>query len=232
MATFREDILRGERLFPPRMSRTYWVLSELRRAYERMVDYCSREGVQAVVDYGCGNMPYRPLFEAKGIKYRGFDFPTNDKADGALTPEGGLPLESDQCPAVLSSQVLEHVADPNAYLQEARRVLTSGGLLLLSTHGVWKYHPDPLDLWRWTGEGLKKMVADNGFVVQAFEGVVGPAAMGIQLFQDAFAGNIPRVLRRLFLGICQTAMQTLDRRCPAEVKARDAGVYLLRAVKA
>ena len=52
--------------------------------------------------------------------------------------------------AVLSTQVLEHVADPGALPAERFRVLRPGGRLLLSTHGIFVYHPDPDDYWRWT----------------------------------------------------------------------------------
>ncbi len=46
-------------------------------------------------------------------------------------------------------------AGPGLYLSECFRVLRPGGQLLLSTHGVFPYHPDPVDLWRWTCEGLR-----------------------------------------------------------------------------
>ena len=44
-----------------------------------------------------------------------------------------LPLPSRSFDLVLSHAVIEHVADPAAYLQEARRVLKPGGFLFLQT---------------------------------------------------------------------------------------------------
>jgi SAM-dependent methyltransferase len=67
---------------------------------------------------------------------------------------------------VLSTQQLEHVSDPASVLAEAHRVLRSSGRLLLSTHGVWVHHPDPLDLWRWTEEGLCTLIERAGFRVE------------------------------------------------------------------
>ena len=121
-------------------------------------------------------MPYRPLVETLGPKYVGCDFETNTEADEALANIGMLPLSTSSADLILSTQVLEHVVDPGRYLREANRVLRSGGVLILSTHGVWKYHPDPTDFWRWTCDGLKRVIKENGFQLEEFSGVLGPPA--------------------------------------------------------
>jgi SAM-dependent methyltransferase len=81
----------------------------------------------------------------------------------------------------LSTQHLEHVDDPDLVLAELHRVLAPGGTLLLSTHGVWVYHPDPHDLWRWTEEGLRTLFERHGFVVERVhrQGEVVVAAVGL-----------------------------------------------------
>lgn len=63
--------------------------------------------------------------------------------------------------------------------------------MLLSTHGTFVYHPDPIDLWRWTCEGLRRIVEDAGFEVVRFEGIIGLAATGLQLLQDALTSRMP-----------------------------------------
>ncbi|MFJ6660279.1 class I SAM-dependent methyltransferase [Streptomyces sp. NPDC091377] len=51
---------------------------------------------------------------------------------GELT-DGGLPIRSGAADAVLFSEVVEHLVDPDAALDELRRVLRPGGHLMLST---------------------------------------------------------------------------------------------------
>ena len=34
--------------------------------------------------------------------------------------------------------------------------------MLLATHGTMVYHPNPVDLWRWTGAGLERLFRENG----------------------------------------------------------------------
>ena len=107
-----------------------------------------------VLDYGCAEMPYRSLFP-RTIEFVGADLPGNPHASVALNPDGSLPVADASFDAILSTQVLEHVEDPVLYLAECSRVLRPGGRMLLSTHGIFVYHPDPVDLWRWTCEGLR-----------------------------------------------------------------------------
>ncbi|MFD7815509.1 class I SAM-dependent methyltransferase [Streptomyces sp. NPDC059785] len=47
--------------------------------------------------------------------------------------DGGLPFATGSADAVLFSEVLEHLVDPDAALDEIRRVLRPGGHLMLST---------------------------------------------------------------------------------------------------
>ena len=143
-----------------------------------------------ILDYGCAEKPYRPLFLARA-DYVGADLPGNPAADLVINPDGTVPLGDQSFDLVLSTQVLEHVSDPDLYLRECLRLLRPGGRLLLTTHGIFAYHPDPVDLWRWTCEGLQEAVRRTGFEIDRFEGVVGLAATGLQLLQDAISYRIP-----------------------------------------
>jgi SAM-dependent methyltransferase len=135
-------------------------------------------------------MPYRSFF-GPGVEYVGADLEGNEGAAITLSPDGSVPVANESFDAVLSTQVLEHVQDPRLYLSECFRVLRPGGRLLLSTHGIFPYHPDPVDLWRWTCEGLRQEVENAGLEVLRLEGIIGLAATGLQLIQDAISYRIP-----------------------------------------
>lgn len=166
-----------------------------------------------------------------GAEYIGTDFPGNELADLYLLENGSLPIEDGCAEVVLSSQVLEHVADVPLYLAECHRVLSCEGLLLLSTHGCWKYHPDPDDYWRWTCDGLRSIVSDSGFEVIDFQGILGPEATALQLLQDATFKRIPQSLRRHYFRYMQWRIRRADQRCDVDSRNRDACVYLLVARK-
>jgi SAM-dependent methyltransferase len=221
---------RGERLHPSRSSRVYYVLSSLRSAIESVIGtYIAGSNIDTLVDFGCGNMPYRPLFAPHCRHYAGCDFRGNELADCIIDDIEHLPFETGSVQMVLSTQVLEHVADPNAYLTEARRILASDGLMVISTHGVWKFHPDPHDYWRWTADGLRLQLERAGFNVVCLKGIMGPAAAGLQHLQDATIGHRDGRFARIIIRAIQFTMSWLDRRCTDAIRDADASVYLLVA---
>jgi SAM-dependent methyltransferase len=109
-----------------------------------------------VLDVGAGDRPYRDLFPDAVT----FDVPGNPHADlHGFVDE--IPAEAASFDVVLCLQVLEHVPDPAAAVRELRRVVRPGGRVLLSTHGIYPFHPNPDDLWRWTHQGLERLFLTN-----------------------------------------------------------------------
>ena len=137
--------------------------------------------------------PYRALFEAAGMTYHGVDLRGNIEADSFFVNGGATTAADGSYDIAMSISVLEHVDDPTAYLLEAHRVLRPDGHLVLATHGIWIYHPDPEDYWRWSCEGLKREIETCGFRVVDFQGSVGLAAAGFHLIQDSFLRKIRRL---------------------------------------
>ena len=69
-----------------------------------------------ILDYGCAVKPYENLFKTKFREYIGADLAGNRHAQITLGVQGDLPLASDSMDGVLSTQVLEHVENPQRYL--------------------------------------------------------------------------------------------------------------------
>lgn len=150
------------RLDPPRSMATYavraplvrWLREQAKAAHESLGPY-------RVLDVGCGERPYEPLFEPYASAYTGVDPVENPRADLRASAED-LPLEDGCTDVVLCLQVLEHVDDPRAVVRELARVTAPGGRVLLTTHGVMVYHPNPVDRWRWTHDGLEHLLDEAG----------------------------------------------------------------------
>src|SRR5262245_46772205 len=86
---------RGERLYPRRGSRGYWLLTQLREQYSQI----AKESVARLpkdrtrlVDFGAGNAPYYPLFAPYVSEYLRCDLPGNSMADCLLKGPDLLPL--------------------------------------------------------------------------------------------------------------------------------------------
>jgi len=190
--------------------------------------HCPSEG--RVLDYGCADTPYRHFFPAS-VDYLAADLSGNPDATVVLNSDGTVPVADESVDVVLSTQVLEHAADPALYLSECQRVLHPGGRMLLSTHGFMVYHPDPVDLWRWTSAGLREVVERAGLTVVRFEGIMGLRASGLQLFQDGLLYQLPRRLRPAFAYVMQRAIAFVDRHEAPQSRDTNALVFALVAEK-
>jgi SAM-dependent methyltransferase len=228
----REKPETSERLYPSRFNSRYYILTLLRRTMRAVTkQYVWQGRGQVVVDYGCGTSPYRPLFEKYVSSYIGVDLPGQTAANAFVGTSGTTNLADSSADIVLSTQVLEHVDRPSTYLQECHRILKQSGLLVLSTHGYWMYHPDPCDFWRWTSSGLQKAIRECDFEIIEFLGLMGFASTSVQLFQDACMPKVPGFARPLFSWFMQTVAMLLDKLHSPSARAREACLFVVVARK-
>lgn len=217
---------------PTRVPIWYWnrqALIKLRAEIDACIQASGVPRGAEVVELGCGNRPYQTLVERHGLRYIGADLAGNAHADLIVGDDGRVPVEAGRFDLVLSTQVLEHVPDPAAYLAEARRILKPGGWLVLSTHGIWVYHPSPADYWRWTGAGLRKLVEQQQFRVLRFSGVLGLLPGALQTAQDSLRGHLPGVLRKPFCLVMQWLIGLTDRLHTPQARSRDAMIFVVLA---
>lgn len=162
-----------------------------------------------VLDFGCGVQPYRDVFGTE-VRYIGADLPGNELADIHID-EGTTDLADGSIDLVMSTQVLEHVPDPHAYLVECRRVLRPGGGLILTTHGSMFFHPHPTDYWRWTAQGLDRVVADAGLSVESVTPRIGAVPLGLWLIMMNIQVKLPRGIRHAFVALANVMIRLTDR---------------------
>jgi SAM-dependent methyltransferase len=169
----------AERRDPPQTSPTWVVRHALAQWLRAEAARLDGERVR-ILDVGCGPKPYYPFFADVASEYVGVDVVENPAAElrGAVE---ALPVEDASFDLVLCTQVLEHADDPAKAVSELRRVTRPGGRVLASTHGVQVYHPSPVDYWRWTHEGLRRLFEQNAswssISVEAAAGTASGLAM-------------------------------------------------------
>jgi SAM-dependent methyltransferase len=199
---------------PSRRSPTYAVRAPL-AAWLRAEAEATDGG--RVLDVGCGDKPYYPFFADRVSEYVGVD--ANHPAADLHAPVESLPVADASFDLVLCTQVLEHADDPAQVVRELRRVVKPGGRVLASTHGVQVYHPDPVDLRRWTHAGLQRLFEQNGnwgsVTVAPSSGTAACVGMIVGLYVDLLArrARLGPVGRIVIAGLNTTAA-ALDRLYP------------------
>jgi SAM-dependent methyltransferase len=222
----------NDRLNPSVFHPRYVHLTHLRDSTIRIIEDLTKNNKELLlVDFGCGDMPYRSVIEPHVGKYLGVDLEMNPKAEHHIDFDSKTTLPDNCCDIILSNQVLEHVDTPSGYLQEALRILKPGGSIILTTHGYWYYHPTPNDYWRWTSAGLRKTVEDENFKITSFFGIMGLAASGLQLLQDAIINKLPRFLVPPFAFVMQLKIRLFNKMNNQQQRDRDASLYVVLAQK-
>lgn len=201
-----------------------------------------------VVDFGCGDQRYKPLWQAMGARYVGIGFTPeltpaaetqldDGQPDLMLAPGQPTPLPSGCADWVTAIQVLEHLWQIDPYLQECARLLRPGGNLLLASHGASLYRPAPDDFRRWTRIGLVRELTERGWQLEGIRAIIGPLAWSTQVRMISMHRVLSQLPACRPLGLALSAalgtvmharMAFEDRITPLAVREDNAAIYVLR----
>lgn len=106
-----------------------------------------------ILDVGCGKFPH--------LGATTIDFDDKYEPDIVANVNEKIPLPDNTFDTVILNCTLEHLYDPKQAISECRRVLKSGGQLLLTVPFLIKIHQEPIDYLRYT-EYMLRILFPNG----------------------------------------------------------------------
>jgi len=175
------------RLKPDPSHRDYLILSDLLDWLQEVIP--STKG--PVLDFGCGDSPYRPLFSQR--PYSRADLGPGENLDFIVQSDETIVAPGGAFQTILSTQVLEHVDLYREYLRECQRLLAAGGKLIITTHGFFEEHGHPHDFHRWTLTALGRDLERAGFVIERADKLtVGPRALAYLMGSQMWKANASR----------------------------------------
>lgn len=112
-----------------------------------------------------GSQPYRNHLGTSEYVGLEFDTPENRTAEQADFFYDGttFSFENDAFDSILCTEVLEHVFEPERFVQEMMRVLKPGGKLLMTVPFAWDENEQPWDYGRYSSFGLTHLLTKHGF---------------------------------------------------------------------
>ena len=140
-ATLRVPVLQSNPVWPARRSPPASYRGPVTpRTNPRLLSILAeRGGLLDVLDWGCGTAEYRPLItRVLGHRYVGVD--SEGAGADVLTDVHALPFRDDSFDHVITSAVLEHVANPFLAVREVARVLRRDGIFSGSVAFMEPYH--------------------------------------------------------------------------------------------
>jgi SAM-dependent methyltransferase len=181
------------------------------RILERHLARVAREHARGrLLDVGCGEKPYRGLFDPFVAEHVGLDHVDTQHARDAIDLFGhadAIPAEAMSFDTILCTAVLEHVEEPMRAIAEMHRVLRPGGVVILTAPLFWHVHEAPRDFYRYTAFGLRYLFEKAGFTVLELTPLSGFLVTFAQELVYYLHGNRPRWPIPLVREILSTLIQ-------------------------
>lgn len=138
-------------------------------------DYFGSVGiVDVVLDLGCGERPYRHIYDPHCRKSIGADLPGAPFAQQSVDIEcfaTDVPLPDGSVDVILCSEVMQDIREPADLARETWRLLRHGGTLVLTTPFMVPIADGEYDHYRFTEHGLRYILGKQGFAIRRIETV-------------------------------------------------------------
>lgn len=123
--------------------------------------FASKYSKGKLLDIGCGNKPYKSIFEKKIDSYIGID----KEGEYADIKEDFLKIvfKESSFETILLTQVLEHVNNPVVFLKKVNKVLKKDGVLIMTVPFVGSLHEVPNDYYRFTKYAILDILQKTRF---------------------------------------------------------------------
>jgi len=129
-----------------------------------MIDHWCRHVMNSEVNKKVRSLSYKTLdaLEVSGSEWRELGFKSYENVS---FPDFDICRQTTgkDYDIIIAEQVFEHIEDPASAADNIYKMLRKNGLFLITTPFLIKYHPSPLDLWRWSKDGLRVFLEKQGF---------------------------------------------------------------------
>jgi SAM-dependent methyltransferase len=167
-----------------------------------------------LLDVGCGMKPYESLLTQHESRYYGTDWPvTMEGSYGGSTRADFfsnsmvLPFRERTFDTIVSTQVLEHVRQPEIVIPEMARILKPDGVLIISAPMTWPLHEEPHDYYRYTLHGLRHLLQEADFEILDEIPRGNNWTTMAQMFLDTQVGNLgQRLPERIYTSLVSLAV--------------------------
>ncbi len=123
---------------------------------ERSLSFLKLPSFESVLVVGAGHDPYLEMFPAVK-EYVLVDIVPIQGCTDVVGDALALPFKGAHFDCILSSECMEHLADPFLFVREIGRVLKPGGMVILTVPFMYHQHADPDDYWRPTARSLERL---------------------------------------------------------------------------
>ncbi len=126
------------------------------------------------------------------------DIHNNSNID-IITEGNSLPFKENCLKLVVAQEVLEHIADPFATINEVYRVLIPGGIFYCQVPFQIGYHPGPHDYWRFSRDAFEYLFQNDQWYIQELDVSLGYGSALYRIAVEFVAVTASVIYDKLYL---------------------------------